>query len=399
MRKNRTLIVLVWLVAAALGFAGCSAAPAELQEAIEQVAPTLQAAATDLAPTVEAVMNEPTPTEETVANETTSEEVAAESAEEIEHEVTCVTADIPLPAEAEATLRFTNASGNEMVINWRNTEQSPPVLEELARVANGDTFDQETFVGHEWVLVDHDGKTLEYIVSAAPQQCVVLHHWGYEGETGPENWAELRTDYEACASGQRQSPIDLGGSEMADLTNIVFAYGQTPVNLLNNGHTIQIDKIENNSIVLGDVTYPLKQFHFHAPSEHIEGGDHYPLEMHLVHQRDNGERAVVGVFIAAGAENSAFAPVWNDLAAAASPAVATGATIDVAQLLPADRQFYTYSGSLTTPPCDQDVTWIFLNEPIEMSDDQLAAFTAIYFGNNRPLQDVNERDLLMDNTP
>lgn len=405
MKQHRFQKALGWLVVSTLAFAGCSAAPAELQEVIEQVAPTIQAAASDLAPAVEAVVDESAPAEEVAddnpapVEEVVLEETGTESAEAAEHEVTCVAADIPLPTEAEATLRFTNVSGHEMVVNWRDTGLSPPGLVEYARVADGGTFDQESFAGHEWVMVDHDGNTLEYVVSAEPQQCVVLHHWTYEGETGPENWAELREEYEACAIGQKQSPIDLGVAGAADLENIIFAYGATPVNLLNNGHTIQVDKIVNNQITLGGVIYPLKQLHFHAPSEHVEGGEHYPLEMHLVHQLDTGELAVVGVLIAAGAENTAFAPVWNDLVVAASPAAPTGATVDVDQLLPADRQVYAYSGSLTTPPCKEEVKWFVMNEPIELSADQIAAFTAIISENTRPLQALNERALALDNTP
>lgn len=410
MKKRKTILVMGWLAAAALAFAGCTAAPAELQEAIEQVAPTLQAAATELAPTVRAAVEDIAPTvEAAVEGVAPTVEAALEGAGEEpaeghgeaagSHEVTCVPADVPLPTAAEAMVRFVNGSGNEMTLSWRDLSSSPPQLVEYAKVANGDAIDQESFPGHEWVMTDHDGKTLDYAVTSDPQQCVVLHHWSYEGETGPENWAELREEYESCGAGVRQSPIDLGGAGAADLENIVFEYGETPVNLLNNGHTIQVDKIVGNQIVLGEVTYPLRQFHFHAPSEHIEGGEYYPLEMHLVHQLDSGERAVVGVFIAVGAENSAFAPVWDNLSAAASPAVTTAVPVDVAQLLPADRQVYAYSGSLTTPPCDEEVKWFVMNEPVEMSAEQIAAFTDIFTGNNRPLQGVENRDVTLDESP
>lgn len=397
MKIHCTPRINAWIIAA-LVVTGCSAAPAELQGVMEQVAPTLQAAATDLAPAIEAAVDGTAPEPDEETSEETTEEAVEETAEEAAHEVTCDPADIPLPLSADTTIRFNNASGAEMVVNWRDTTVSPPALQEYARVAPGDTFDQESFVGHEWVLVDHDDRTLEYVVTAAPQQCVTLHHWSYEGETGPAKWAELREEYESCATGHRQSPIDLAVAGNSDLENIAFAYGVTPINLLNNGHTIQFDKIQNNQIAVEDVNYPLSQLHFHAPSEHIEGGANYPLEMHLVHALD-GQLAVVGVLIEAGAENSAFAPAWDDLTLAANPAVATGKTIDVSQLLPADRQVYAYSGSLTTPPCAEDVKWFVLNEPITMSAEQIAAFTDIFTSNNRPLQPLNQRELSLDNTP
>ncbi len=315
------------------------------------------------------------------------------------HEVTCDPAAVPLPQQAEATVRFVNASGHEMTVHRRDDTQSPPQLVEHAVVADGEHVDRETFAGHVWVLEDHDGFTMEYVVSAEVQQCATLHHWTYEGETGPDNWAELREEFEACSAGARQSPIELGGAGLSDLENIVFEYGEASVRLLNNGHTIQADGITNNHIVLSGVIYPLVQFHFHAPSEHVEAGVQYPLEMHLVHRLDSGELAVVGVFIAEGAENRAFGPVWDRLVDAASPAVETGAMIDLAQLLPAKRQFYTYVGSLTTPACSEGVRWLVMNEPVEMSAEQIAAFTDIFSGNNRPLQELEAREVVLDGTP
>ncbi len=385
MKKNRTMLLMGLLLMLLLSIAGC-AAPGEVQEAIEQGAPTLQAAATDLAPTT--------------AGAVTADEASQELAQSTgEHEVSCDLADVPLPTQANVTVRFINASGKEMTVLWRDGADSTAALVEYGQVADGDAFDQETFVSHEWVLKDHDGNTLGYVATADRQQCVVLHHWGYEGEVGPDHWAELREEYEACAVGRQQSPIELVVAGQSDLENIVFEYGETPVKILHNGHTIQVDQIENNRIVLAGVTYPLKQFHFHAPSEHVEGGEHYPLEMHLVHQLDSGGLAVVGILIAEGAENSAFAPVWGHLPAAEATAVPTGTTINVDQLLPTDRQFYAYSGSLTTPPCKEEVKWFVMNDPIEMSAGQIAAFTGIISGNNRPLQDLWERVVELDETP
>ena len=294
MKKNRLLVVLGLCV---LAFAGCSPASGSFQEVLEQAAPADEAVAvTDLE--------------------------SSESA--TEHEVTCVIEDVPMPQQAEATLRFTNASGQDMKVMWRDTNQSPAQLVEYGLVPNGGTFDQESYAGHEWVLEDHDQNTLTYVVTAETRQCVILHHWGYEGETGPEHWAELRDNYETCASGLTQSPINLTDAGSADLENIVFEYGTTPIKILNNGHTIQVDQVENNQIVLSNNTYPLLQFHFHAPSEHTADGHQYPLEMHLVHKLATGEYAVVGVFIAEGPENTAFAPVWEYLPGEVTGATATG---------------------------------------------------------------------------
>jgi carbonic anhydrase len=149
-------------------------------------------------------------------------------------------------------------------------------------------------------------------------------------------------------------------------------------------------------IAIAGETYQLRQFHFHAPSEHTEDNQQYPLEMHLVHRNAADALAVVGLFIVEGAENAAFAPVWNQLPAEENQPRA--ATIDVGALLPADKTFYTYSGSLTTPPCLENVRWLVMNTPVEMSAGQIAAFTAIISGNNRPLQASNDREVALDET-
>jgi carbonic anhydrase len=234
-------------------------------------------------------------------------------------------------------------------------------------------------------------------------------HWSYEGEGAPENWAEL--GYNECA-GTTQSPIDLASAAPTDLQNIEFAYGDTAVKLLNNGHTIQVDQIENGQININGETYFLKQFHFHAPSEHTLNGQSFPMEMHLVHKTaDDSKAAVVGVFIAEGAENPAFVPFWGNLPTEESPYELqadgskkytpqdTGATLYLADLLPGEQLVYRYDGSLTTPPCSPNILWSVMQAPIQMSPEQIATFTNIMEGNNRPVQALNERDLQVDTTP
>jgi carbonic anhydrase len=234
-------------------------------------------------------------------------------------------------------------------------------------------------------------------------------HWSYEGEGAPEKWGDL--GYAEC-TGTTQSPIDLTNAATADLENIRFDYGETAVKILNNGHTIQVDKIEGSQIVIGGETYFLKQFHFHAPSEHTLNGEHFPIEMHLVHKTADGSKAaVVGVFIAEGAENDAFAPVWAHLPGEETAYELnengekvyipqdTGAVVSLGGLLPAEQLIYRYDGSLTTPPCSPNILWSVMQTPIAMSAGQIAEFTWIMEGNNRPLQGLNERDLQLDITP
>ena len=224
-------------------------------------------------------------------------------------------------------------------------------------------------------------------------------HWSYEGEGDPAHWAELDAAYEACGLGLEQSPIDLTGSTAVDLVNIAFAYAESNVNIFNNGHTIQVNYDEGSSIDVGGHVYNLRQFHFHAPSEHALDGAMYPLEMHLVHADAEDNLAVVGVFVTEGEENPAFAPVWADLPVEETEAQVTGMLVNAVDFLPTEQVFYRYNGSLTTPPCSEGVLWSVMAAPVEMSAEQIAAFTTIFEGNNRPLQPLNDRELELDETP
>ncbi len=223
-------------------------------------------------------------------------------------------------------------------------------------------------------------------------------HWAYEGEAGPDHWGDLEADYATCSTGMQQSPVDILAPESQALTDIQFNYNPSALTIKNNGHTIQVDYAEGSSITVDGTEYLLKQFHFHHPSEHTIAAWSIPMEMHLVHADADGNLAVVGVLIKEGAaDNAAFAPVWDNLPAEeVEPTVIDGATINAADLLPADRTYDTYSGSLTTPPCSENVKWLVLTTPIELSVEQIAAFSDIFELNARPVQPLNDRSVSAD---
>jgi carbonic anhydrase len=220
-------------------------------------------------------------------------------------------------------------------------------------------------------------------------------HWTYEGDEGPDHWGELSPDFAACSTGTEQSPVDIAAGATLNPADLVYNYQPGAVNIFNNGHTIQVNYDAGSSLELDNDTYQLLQFHFHAHSENTLAGQPSPMEMHLVHQNAAGGLAVVGVWLESGSENAAFAPVFDNLPPAESePAAVAGATVDADELLPADRSYYRFNGSLTTPPCAEGVKWIMLSTPVELSADQLAAFTAIFDNNYRPVQPLNERTFL-----
>ena len=223
-------------------------------------------------------------------------------------------------------------------------------------------------------------------------------HWGYEGETGPDNWGSLSPDYALCADGTAQSPIDIRNASELDLVEIRFEYGETPNRVANTGHGIQVDVEGDSHILYNGIRYDLLQFHFHAPSEHTIDGQAAAMELHFVHQDPNsGMLAVVGILLEeAEVDNEAYAPVFSNLPAEADRSVSTDESLALGALLPQTRGFYTYQGSLTTPPCSEIVRWLLLDTPVALSAEQIAAYTAIYANNARPVQPLGDRDLLRD---
>ncbi|MBF0345498.1 MAG: carbonic anhydrase family protein [Nitrospirae bacterium] len=217
-------------------------------------------------------------------------------------------------------------------------------------------------------------------------------HWGYEGKEGPENWGDLSKDYETCKTGKGQSPIDLPKEPKTLTKSIGFNYKPASMKVINNGHTIQVNYAPGSTVTINGNKYELLQFHFHSPSEHEVGGALYDMEVHLVHKNEKGELAVVGVLMKEGKEHKLVKDVWSNLPdKVGQEKVVDGVKINAADFLPTDLTLYQYSGSLTTPPCSEKVSWNVLKAPIEISKAQKDKFLAIVGKNARPVQPVNER--------
>lgn len=224
-------------------------------------------------------------------------------------------------------------------------------------------------------------------------------HWTYEGEEGPEHWGDLSKDYELCKTGLEQSPVDIPADAPVNPGNITFNYQPSALNILNNGHTIQANYDTGSTLTVAGKTYNLAQFHFHIPSEHELDGNLTAMELHLVHKADDGELAVVGLMLVPGAENAALASVFNNLPAKQQDATpVAGATVNANDFLPADRAFYRYDGSLTTPPCSQGVKWQVMKNTVEVSQAQIDAYHAIFENDARPVQPLNGRAFLLVST-
>ena len=231
-------------------------------------------------------------------------------------------------------------------------------------------------------------------------------HWTYEGEKGPQFWGKLDPDFSLCADGKSQSPIDIAKTSPASLPKLRAKF--SPANLrivhhehladeINNGHTIQVNYSEGDTMTIGDTNYELIQFHFHAPSEHTVQGKQYPMEMHFVHKAPSGALAVIGVFIERGTHNAAFDTIWSNLPKQKGvESHYEHVQVNVDDLLPHSQRTYRYDGSLTTPPCSEGVKWLVMQSPIQLSAAQIWRFTSLIEGNNRPVQPLHHRVTAID---
>ncbi len=230
----------------------------------------------------------------------------------------------------------------------------------------------------------------------APEPVVVEHRdipWSYEGEGGPANWSKLRPDYAICATGRRQSPIDIRDGIKVDLEPIKFDYKLSHFSVVDDGHTIRVSVGEGSSIQIMERSYQLMEFHFHKPSEERINGRSYDMVVHFVHEDEAGRKAVIAVPLERGSENPLIQAIWNNLPLDQNTDVAPSWLIDPNLLLPPPerRAYYTYMGSLTTPPCTEDVLWMVMKQPVQMSSQQIAIFARLYNNNARPLQPANGR--------
>ena len=220
-------------------------------------------------------------------------------------------------------------------------------------------------------------------------------HWAYEGPTGPDRWADVDPANAVCKLGGAQSPIDLTNPlRVAALAGLQVEYASTHVKITNNGHTFQINVDKGSSLMIEGKRYDLLQFHFHTPSEHTLDGKSFPLELHLVHQAVDKTLAVIGVLLSEGTTNTVLGRFWERLPKAPGE-VDAGVSIDMKDLLPrATDDYFTYSGSLTTPPCSESVRWVVLKQPLQISKSQIASFRAVFPMNARPTMPLGARYLL-----
>jgi len=222
-------------------------------------------------------------------------------------------------------------------------------------------------------------------------------HWTYQGVGNPEQWGKLKPDFALCEIGKNQTPINLVENEMieAELSAIEFAYKNSAATVVNNGHTIQINYPQGSSIKIEGKTFNLVQFHFHTPSENQINGKSFPLEVHLVHKNDKGELAVIGVMFDVGNAHELLDSIWKKVSSKENEEIKLDQEINPMNLLPEEKNYFRFNGSLTTPPCSEGVRWFVMKKPLTASLEQIHQFKGwMKHDNARPLQPVNARPIL-----
>ncbi len=224
--------------------------------------------------------------------------------------------------------------------------------------------------------------------------------WTYQGPRGAEHWSDLDPAYAACNTGKAQSPIDIRNPVKAELPALRFDYDSGPLQyLINNGYTIRVNYHDapgsGNFLFVGGVRYHLTQFHFHRPSEEYIRGKPYPMVAHLMHESSDGKIAGVAVLLELGKPNPTVQQIWDHMPEVKGGEEAIpGVPVNPAGLLPRNNAYYMYTGSITAPPCTEGVTWIVLKTPVEVSAEQIGAFSRLYPHDVRPLQPINGRVVL-----
>ena len=232
---------------------------------------------------------------------------------------------------------------------------------------------------------------------ALPAAALAKPQYGYFGDLAPEKWGQLSPDYAACSTGMSQAPLNIVTAKTvkdASSQPLMPAYVAGPAEVKNTGTGIQVNL--KGDLKIGSDDYRLVQFHFHAPGEEAINGVHYPLNAHLVHADDDGVLKVIGINLKVGAPNAYLQSFWSKLPARKGEAVKVELP-SLAGLLPRSLAYFTYSGSLTTPPCTEGVQFFILKEPVTISAKQLETFVKLYPLNARPVQPLNGRVIKSSN--
>ena len=220
--------------------------------------------------------------------------------------------------------------------------------------------------------------------------------WSYNGASNPAHWADIKPEYKICRNGLRQSPIDIRGSVKGDLEELKFNYQSTPFKIVDTGYTIRAELENGGNLYYEGKSWNLKALEFRIPGEEMINGKRGEMSVQLQHQSITGEMLIISIQLNRGAENMLIQQIWNNMPLERNRAMKSvdepiKKEINVKHLLPTNIGYITYMGSLTTPPCTENVQWVVLRTPQTISDEQIKSFSFLYQNNARPLQSDNGR--------
>ncbi|MDN3723559.1 carbonic anhydrase family protein [Aequorivita sp. SDUM287046] len=245
---------------------------------------------------------------------------------------------------------------------------------------------------------ENEGETTEVVVEETTEK---PKHWGYDGESSPEHWAEI--EKESTCGGSHQSPIDIVTANVVSqasglkASDIHYDASTLIHDVTNNGHSIQYNfEAKDNYVDFKGKRYDLVQFHFHAASEHSINGMHYPLVVHLVHVSSDKEYVVLAIMVEEGKESKTFDFIETYLPVQAGETKTIGQPHSFSKYILGNFEHYYYKGSLTTPPCTEGVNWFIFTEPLSISAAQAKAIADLMPRYNyRPTQPLNDRKVYL----
>ena len=228
-----------------------------------------------------------------------------------------------------------------------------------------------------------------------PASGAPVSKWTYDGATGPDHWGQLGGDAAVCASGLRQSPVDISGAVKPQISKIRLDYNSVTATIQDTGKTVRVVPDNGGALTYDGVSYPLKYIEFHSPSEHSINGHRATLESQFVHQDKDGHTLIVSVLYDIGIADPMLGSLWTYLPTdPGQPIPLNDLLINAQDLLPATEDYYVYAGSMTTPPCAEGVTWMIYSSPLSVSAEQADAFERLIGPNARPQQARHDRDYI-----
>ncbi|XP_016902846.2 alpha carbonic anhydrase 7-like [Cucumis melo] len=224
-----------------------------------------------------------------------------------------------------------------------------------------------------------------------------------DGEKGPVHWGELRAEWHKCKGGLMQSPIDLLHERVeviSHLGDLQINYKSSNATLKNRGHDMMMKWVDGGGYTeMNGTQYKLKQCHWHSPSEHTIDGKNFDLEAHLVHESSNGMVSVIGILYQIGEPDYFLSTIKEDLEVASNTHEEERVVgiIDPNILKMGSKQYYRYIGSLTVPPCTEDVMWTIIHQVRTVTEEQVKLLrVAVHDDSNsnaRPLQPIYNRTM------